>query len=143
MIKQKLVENKINLIQTELSRLEEFKDYSFQQIVSDYIKQATVERLLERIIIRALDINQHLIAQLSTKKTEAPRDYKETFLELADLGVYPKEFAKRISKSVGTRNILVHDYDKVDYSQIYDSIDDCLEDYHKYCDYILKYIENL
>lgn len=35
MIKQKLVENKINLIQTELSRLEEFKDYSFQQIVSD------------------------------------------------------------------------------------------------------------
>ena len=70
-----------------------------------------------------------------------PKSYRETFLKLAELGIYPKDFAAGIAKSVGTRNILVHDYDEVDYSRIYDSVSDCLSDYRQYCDYILKFLE--
>ena len=143
MINRDLVKEKIDLIQIELSRLEEFKQFSFQEIVKDFKKQAIVERLLERIINRGVDINQHLIAELSTEKTETPRDYKETFLKLAEFNIYPEDFAGQISKSVGTRNILVHEYDKIDYSKIYSSISDCLKDYYLYCDYILKFLDSL
>jgi len=143
MLNKKFVKRKINLIEEELVHLQEFSQYPFEEIIKDFKKQAIIERLLERIINRAIDINQHLIAELAVKETSPPKDYKETFSELAELGIYTKEFAENISKSVGTRNILVHEYNNVDYSKIYSSISDCLKDYHQYCDYILKFLEKI
>lgn len=140
MINEVFIRRKITLIQGEFSSLEKLSKYSFDEIVSDFIKQAALERILEKIIMRAIDINQHIIAELSNKDTIVPKDYKETFLRLADFKIYPADFAERIAKSVGTRNILVHDYDKVDYSRIYSSVKDCLKDYHQYCQYILDFL---
>lgn len=142
MVNKRFVEQKIALIEKEFEDLEKLAKLSFQEIVNDFMRQAALERLLERIINRAIDINQHLIAEL-VKEEAPPQSYKETFFKLSELGVYPKEFAEGISKSVGTRNVLVHDYNNVDYSKIYSSISDCLKDYHQYCDYILKFIEGL
>jgi uncharacterized protein YutE (UPF0331/DUF86 family) len=141
MIRENFVLRKITLIQNELVHLADLAKYSLQEITSDFIKQAALERYLERIINRALDINQHLIAELSTKDTNPPLDYAETFLRLTDCGIYPEEFSRRIARSVGTRNILVHEYDVIDYNSIYSSIADCLRDYHEYCDYILDFLE--
>ena len=129
------------MIQDELIKLSSFSGRAFNEIASDFIKQAAIERLLERIINRAIDINQHLIKELAPPAISPPKDYKETFSVLAEMGVYAKEFGQEIGKNVGTRNILIHDYDKIDYSRIYDSIDDCLKDYREYCDYILKFLE--
>jgi len=138
MVNKKLVKQKINLIEEEMLDLEKLAKYSFDQIASDFLKLNIVERILEKIINRALDINQHLIAQLSQGEIKTPLNYRETFLRLADLNVYPQKFAQNILKSIGTKNVLVYDYDKVDYSKIYNSINDCLKDYHQYCDYIIK-----
>lgn len=102
-----------------------------------------MERILERIISRAIDINTHLIAELATKDTSPPKDFKETFMRIAELGIYPVEFAGQISRSVGTRNTLVHEYDKADYQKICDSVADCLRDYHQYCEYILRFLDKI
>ncbi|MCK6462488.1 MAG: DUF86 domain-containing protein [Candidatus Pacebacteria bacterium] len=135
------IKRKISLIQDEVVKLSDLAKYTLDEIANDFIKQAAVERVLERIIARAIDINQHIIAESENKNISAPKDYKETFTSLAELGIYDKSFAEEISKSVGTRNILVHEYDKIDYSRVYNSIGDCLRDYNKYCDYILKFLE--
>jgi len=140
MINKELIKRKINLIQDEMINLEKLSKSSFQEIVKDFLKQAALERILERIIGRAIDINQHLIAELATKEISPPKDYRETFLKLTEIKVFPKKFAERISKSVGTRNILIHEYNKVDYSKIYSSISDCLKDYHCYCEHILEFL---
>ena len=141
MVNKRFVQNKINFIQRELVNLEKLSQYSFQEIVSDFFRQSSLERILERIINRAIDINQHLIAELYQKDIEPPKDYRETFLRLTDLKIYPQKFAESISMSVGTRNALVHDYNNIDYGRIYSSISDCLRDYNEYCHYILKFLE--
>jgi len=141
MIRENFVLRKITLIQDELVKLADLAKYSLKEITGDFVRQAALERYLERIINRAIDINQHMIAEIATKETSPPLDYKETFLRLADLGVYPADFSQRIARSVGTRNILIHEYDAVDYSSIYSSISDCLRDYHAYCNYILIFME--
>lgn len=141
MINKTFIQRKLSLIQNELAHLLPFSKHSFDEISKDYVKQAAVERFLERVINRAIDINQHLIAELATSDTEPPLDYTQTFMRLADFGIYPVNFAADISKSVGTRNRLVHDYDTVDHEKIYTSISDCLRDYHKYCDYILTFLD--
>lgn len=109
MVNKNFVKRKISLIEDELERLKEFSEFSFQEIVSDFKKQAIVERLLERIINRAIDVNQHLVTELSIEEPP-PKSYKETFLKLTEFKIYPQKFAENISMSVGTRNALVHDY---------------------------------
>lgn len=141
MINKIFIKRKISLIQDDLANFSHFAQYSFDEIAKDYIKQAATERFLERVVNRAIDINQHLIAELATKDTSSPKTYTDTFIMLPDLGVYSSDFAVEISKSVGTRNKLVHEYDKADQRLIYDSIADCLRDYQQYCGYILKFLE--
>ncbi|MFH1392702.1 MAG: HepT-like ribonuclease domain-containing protein [bacterium] len=140
MINKEFVKNKINFIQEELENLAKYKNYSFEEIVSDYIKHAVTERILERIINDAIDINQHIISE--SEKTKIPADYTETFLALFELEVFPKNFADVVSKSVGLRNILIHHYRELDEKLFYKSIKACLRDYTKYCDYVLKFLKS-
>jgi uncharacterized protein YutE (UPF0331/DUF86 family) len=142
MFNKDFIYRKISLIQEDLAKLEELAKFSFEEIASDFYKQNTLERLLEKIIVRAIDINEYLLSEFTAKDTIVPKTYKETFTELAKTGVYSEEFGEQISKSVGTRNVLVHEYDEeVDDSKVYSSISDCLRDYAKYCGYILKFLE--
>lgn len=145
MLDKEFIYKKISLIQDELARLSELADFTLDEIAKDFYKYNTLERLLEKIIIRAIDINQHFLLEFSTKDMHPPATYKETFTALSRIGIYSEEFGKEISKSVGTRNALVHEYDdeETDYGKIYDSISDCLRDYHQYCDYILKFLEKV
>lgn len=140
MLNKDFVKRKISLIQDEMIKLSDLAGYTIDEIAKDFVKQAAVERMLERIITRAIDINQHIVAE-SGKSASPPKDYKETFMALVELGVYGKSFAEEISKSVGTRNMLVHEYDKTDYSRVYNSIRDCLRDYNQYCESVLKFLE--
>ena len=141
MVNKNFVKRKITLIDEELVGLEKLGQYSLQEVASDFIKLSATERILERIVVRAIDINEHLIAELADKETKSPLSYGETFLRLVDFKVYPEEFAQSILRSVKTRNKLVHDYDKLDAGQIYSSIKECLEDYYKYCEHILHFLD--
>ena len=141
MIRKDFIVRKVELIQSELAHLNAYASFSFDEIAADYVKQAVIERILERVINRAIDINQHLLSATQPDGSIAPTGYRDTFTALVRLGIYPAEFAEQIAKSIGTRNKLVHEYDAVDERQIYGSIKDCLTDYTTYCDYILKFLE--
>jgi len=139
MLDKNFIIRKVKLIHEELSHLEELSNFSVEEIAADYKKTAIVERLLEKIITRAIDINQHIIAEMG-KGTERVRGYEDTFLALSQLGVYPQEFAQQIAPSAGLRNRLVHEYNELEQGIIYRSINETLEQYTKYCQYILDYI---
>lgn len=64
MVDSGFIQRKIKLIQEDLGKLESLSRYSFEEIAADFMKMAVVERLLEKIIMRAIDVNQHLIAEL-------------------------------------------------------------------------------
>jgi uncharacterized protein YutE (UPF0331/DUF86 family) len=142
MLRADFIRRKLQLIAEELGRLLEFKDASFEEITGDFIKLAAVERILERIVNRAVDVNEHLIGAASSghEQKTARLTYRETFLMLADLGVYPRDFADAISKSAGLRNVLVHEYNDVDRRIVYGSIRTCISQYREYIDRIEAYL---
>lgn len=141
MIDKDFIKRKISLIQDDLIGLSSMASLSLDQVCGDFMKQAALERLLERIINRAIDVNRHIINEMKNEKILSPKDYRDTFLILPELKVFSADFAKEISKSIGTRNVLVHEYDKTDQNLIYNSIGDCLREYNDYCRYILEFIE--
>jgi len=140
-IDSELIIRKVKLIHEDLSRLEKLSELTFDEITEDDIKLSAAERYLERIIMRAIDINQHIIGVLG-KGDEKVRGYEDTFYVLADLGVYDKTFARQIAPSAGLRNRLIHEYNDTESEIIYRSIEQAINEYAQYCDHILRFIEN-
>ncbi len=134
------IRRKIKLIQEDLCEIDNLAHYSFEEVTKDHIKFLAVERLLEKIIMRAIDINQHMIAELG-RGDERVRSYEDTFYILSRLGIYSEEFAKQIAPSAGLRNRLVHEYNNTRQDIIYKSVSEAVKQYVKYCDSILKFIE--
>lgn len=140
MINRNFIERKCKLISEELSRLRPFAGKTFDAVAKSESDMALVERYLERLITRALDINQHIIAKLGDGK-EKVRGYEDTFLVLPKFGVYDEDFAKQIAPSAGLRNRLVHEYNDMDEKIVFESVGKALEQFPKYCQAVLDFAE--
>lgn len=141
MLDKTFIRRKIELIQRDLLRLEEFKDKTFDEIAKNWKDFAIVKNLLMEIIGRGIDINQHILVEKFTPAVSAPLDYTETFLKLGEIGVMPADFAKEIAKSAGFRNVIVHGYNRIDESLVFQTVGMAIEQYVKYCGYIQKFLE--
>lgn len=141
MLDKEFIKVKIEYIQRDLNRLETMRDLTIDEIAQDFVKYGSLKNLLMEIIGRAIDINEHIIAEAGNVKLEAPLKYKETFLRLADLGILPSDFAEEIAKSARLRNAIVHDYNTLDKYFLDKKMSMIIQQYAKYCDYILKFLE--
>jgi hypothetical protein len=66
MLRPEFVERKLQLIAEDLAHLAEFRDVSYDELVAHDLHLAAVERMLERIILRASDVNEHVITAVGT-----------------------------------------------------------------------------
>jgi uncharacterized protein YutE (UPF0331/DUF86 family) len=142
-IRAEFVRRKLQLVAEDLGRLAQLGGESYASLTSDFIKLAAVERILERIVMRAIDVNQHLIGGMATGYEEriTRLTYRETFLRLAELGILAPDLAERLAQSAGLRNILVHDYNDVDRRIVYASIRSCLVDYPRYVEAVDTFLQ--
>lgn len=145
MVRREFVRRKLQLISEELTHLLEFREVTFQELTQDPVKLAAVERYIERIVNRAIDVNQHLVAELATGKEEriSRLTYRETFLKLSLFGVYSDDFAKTIASSAGLRNVIVHEYNDVSKEILYNSIGESLKRYRQYIAYVGAFVDEL
>ncbi|MFP4244925.1 MAG: type VII toxin-antitoxin system HepT family RNase toxin [Ectothiorhodospira sp.] len=141
MIREDFIRRKLQLIGEDLGRLVRFKDLTLDELLADDIRLAAVERIIERIVMRAVDVNEHLLAERLPPDARSTRlNYRDTFLALADVGVCDPDFAREIAASAGLRNILVQDYNDVDRRILHRSIGSCLRDYKRYVEQVEAFI---
>jgi uncharacterized protein YutE (UPF0331/DUF86 family) len=142
-LRPEFVRRKLQLIVDDLAVLEGFRDVEYDALVTDPIRLAAVERIIERIVLRAIDVNEHFIRALATgdEARTTRLTYRETFLRLAEYDVYGPEFAERIARSAGLRNVLVHDYNDLDRRILHAAIRGALEDYHAYVETVRRFLE--
>lgn len=141
MINKELIRAKIESIQCDLARLQEFSSMSFDTVAKDWKAYSVVKLLLMEIIGRAIDCNQHIISESEGVDIASPLDYRQTFLRLEEMGILPQSFAEEIAKSAGFRNAIVHGYNNLDRELVYRSIGDALSQYTTYCGYLLSYLK--
>ena len=125
MIDPELVTRKLVLIAEDLQRLEALAGKPLADYLASDIDETLAERWLERMVGRMIDVNYHLL----TESGEAPpRDYFESFVALARLGVLSTEFARRLAPCAGLRNRIVHAYDDLDPARIHEALPAALAD---------------
>ena len=78
---------------------------------SDWKTQRIVERTLHLSIETCMDLADHVVAD---RKLRVPDTGAESFEILAEAQVLPQELGRSLAAMVGFRNILVHDYAKLD-----------------------------
>lgn len=130
MIDRVLICNKLQVLlkyYRELRGLAEgltLEEYSAQLII-----RRAIERQIQLIVECATNINIMVLKQL---KQTPSKDYFNSFLDLAENDVISSDFALEIAPSTGLRNILVHEYTKIDDVIVYHSITSVLTYYCKY-----------
>jgi uncharacterized protein YutE (UPF0331/DUF86 family) len=109
--KIKSVEERVERLQSLSQQIASFQDYQGSSNAKD-----VAERNLQVAIEACLDIGKIII---SNEGLEEPKDNKGIFVVLAKAGIiYPQTLAFLVPMA-GTRNILVHGYDRIDDSLVY------------------------
>ena len=89
---------------------------SYEQFQSDLDLKDITERNLQIAIETCLDIAKIIISQ---QKLPEPKDNKGMFTILSENGIIDHQSLSFMIPMAGTRNILVHGYDKIDDSLIF------------------------
>jgi uncharacterized protein YutE (UPF0331/DUF86 family) len=117
----KIIEERINRLSQMSLSINSFYQYQASQDVKDI-----VERNLHVAIEACLDIAKIIISE---KKLNEPKDYKSAFIILVEAGILSEKSLSFLIPMAGTRNILLHNYDKIDDSIIYGILKKHLKDF--------------
>lgn len=118
-----VVNKKLVSMTIYLNDLLPYKDISFDEFMK---KHYEIERLLELLVMTASDIVFHLI---SAKGEPMPSSYKAAFLRAGEMGIISVELSKSLALGAGLRNILVHEYEEIDYGLVHKSIPIAIRDF--------------
>lgn len=114
----KTVEKKMTLVMDRVGRLKAISEKL--KSIKEYKKAAelrdSVERNLQVAIEGCFDIGKIIISE---KELPEPMDNKGIFVALSEAGIISAKSIEFLVPMAGTRNILVHGYDKVDDSLVY------------------------
>lgn len=128
-------------LDTLVGYLQELKEYTQGLTLAVYKRDGLTRRAIERtiqvIVECATDINNMLIKAGGGK---VPSDYFSSFIELAEMDIIPMDFALDIAPSTGLRNVLVHEYEKIDDTRVYHSIEKVFTHYVRYIRLIDAYV---
>lgn len=114
--------------------------YAYEELISNEEAMTTVERRLERLINRSLDINLHLIRALNIAP---PDDYQSSFIILGTQKILDPALARAIAPCVGTRNVLVHEYDDLNNVQFYEALQNAVQLFPQYVQAIEHHLETV
>ena len=76
---------------------------------------------------------------LSTTNQPVPSTMAEAFISLERISIISPEIADKMKRSVGYRNVAIHNYDDIDLSITYDIANNHLSDFKEFIKQILHY----
>lgn len=119
------IQNKISYLKKILKILKGFKKYPLTRIEKDVLVKGAVERYLYLICQAAIDLAEAVITHKHLRK---PTTYKETFEILSEENIITPKLREKLISMVGFRNIVAHDYVKVNYKIAHEIIHEKLKD---------------
>jgi uncharacterized protein YutE (UPF0331/DUF86 family) len=106
-----LVRRRLALLETYLGQLAPYRTLDCAGYEGDWKTQRIVERTLHLAIEACMDVADHIVAD---RRLRVPETGAESFEILADAGLLPTDLGRALARMVGFRNILVHDYARLD-----------------------------
>jgi len=129
------IENLISHTKKYLGYLSKFNQFSQKRIFDDIFLRGSLERYLYLVCQSTLDLGE---AYINYRKFRKPTVNKDVFEILHENGIINAELKEKLCLMSGFRNIIEHDYVKIDQDKAYDVLTHGLADIKDF----IKAIEN-
>lgn len=113
------IRDKIIEIEKFLEELESALPLSLKDYKQDYKVKAIGERYFEKIVEAVVDLAFLVVKE---KKLKQPEYEKEVFGILSNNNILSQELSKRLQGAKGMRNIISHQYGKINDAQVFHSL---------------------
>ena len=130
-----VIENKISSIQKYLKILERYKNYSREELENNIDIRGAAERYLYLVSQAAIDLAEAVIAY---KNSENRAPWPNLLISLKKKKIISDELVKKMIGMVGFRNIVAHDYEKINYDLVYRILHQDIEDIRKFIERVAK-----
>lgn len=138
MVDRPLILRKLSELDEYSKQLGEFANISLEDYSGNWKVQRIIERTLQMMIETCADIANHII---SDKGYRVPKSYVDTFKVLYENSIINNDLAGVMAKIAKFRNIVVHQYDKVDEAIVIDILKKHIKDFAAYRDAIIRILE--
>jgi uncharacterized protein YutE (UPF0331/DUF86 family) len=118
--------------------LSELQGINLDEYQANKLVRKAVERTLHTAIEACLDIGHHLITQEGFR---APADNKDVFVILGEEEVIPPRLVPRLVEMAKFRNLLVHEYARLDSTIVYGILRRRLKDFDEFAGAIVRYLK--
>lgn len=102
---------------------------SSADLESDLGLRLQVSMALAQLITLAAEINAHVVTRVTGA---APLDMRDSFMRMAAAGWIDRELAQELRRSPGLRNVLLHEYVRVDLDIVAAAVPRAVEQYGQY-----------
>jgi len=134
------VSRKLESLQEYVGYLKGYQKCTVEVLKRDPTLRGAVERYLHLSAECVIDIAEIMISELGLRK---PEEYRESIDILGEAGIIPDKFAYYFSPVAGFRNILVHEYAKIDLTEVHRHLQKDLDDFEKFAKYIIEYLNKI
>ena len=111
MVDRDLILRRLASLETYLDQLALYRGIDADGYRADWKTQRIVERTLHLAIETCMDVADHIVAD---RRLRVPETGAESFEILAEAGLLQAPLGTALASMVGFRNILVHDYARID-----------------------------
>ena len=114
---EQLVAQKLKSLRRCIWRVESKLPNSVETLLTDLDAQGIVSLNLTRAVQMSVKIASHWL--VGHRKSTAPKTMEEAFEALANSGTIKPELAVRMQKLAGLRNLIIHNYDDVNWEIVF------------------------
>jgi uncharacterized protein YutE (UPF0331/DUF86 family) len=130
-----ILAKKIDSILRCLDRIQQRLPQTEAEFIKDYDAQDVVVLNLTRAIQMNVDIATHILANTNQA---VPTTMAEAFTSLERLNILTPDIADKMRRSIGYRNVAVHNYDDIDLTITYKIASHHLGDFKSYIKQIIS-----
>ena len=131
-----VIESKLRFLKEYLVDLSEYETISLNAYQTKKKDQRFVERTLHLACECCLDISAHIVSRMSFRE---PRDNKDLFTILYENRVITEKVCEAMVKMAKFRNIVVHDYARIDPEIVVSILRKNLDDFKRFANEIITF----
>jgi len=128
-VDKELILTKAGSVKKHLRRIIKKRDTDLNTFLKDIDRQESILFNLQMAVQNCIDIAAHIV---SSEGFGVPGSTNEMFYSLEENGYLDSELTEKMVKAVGFRNLIVHEYAKIELEQLFEISQKDINDLNDY-----------
>ena len=139
MVDEVLILRKLSELDDYYLQISEYLSITAGEYTKDWKIQRIIERTLQMMIETCVDVAGHII---SDQGFRIPKSYSDAFSVLYENDIIDEKLHSSLKKMSQFRNIVVHQYDKIDSAIVVGILQNDLKNFVSFRDTIIRYMKS-